>query len=162
MDGEDAAGESKLELRIGARASKMGKIYKDGQLVGYCQPGWEWLSEVASRAAKVKKPQELGSHPNAYALGVAMKAEYQRQHPELFPESEAQEAPKTQPLERLCVTEDELAAMIGVSQRTIAREANGKLRPIHLGGKGKRGKKLWVLSEVKSKLAQLSQQGGKK
>ena len=74
----------------------MGQIYRNGQLVGFCQPGWEWLAEVASRAAKAKTLKELGSHPSAYALGMALRAEYQRKHPELFPEPEAPEAPKTQ------------------------------------------------------------------
>lgn len=105
----------------------MGKIYRDGQLVGVCQPGWEWLSETASRAAAKQKPQELGDHPSACALGVAMRAEYQRQHPELFDQPEASTAPVAGPAEAtkkvsaksLFLSTKDLAELLGYTRETV-------------------------------------------
>lgn len=138
----------------------MGKIYRNGELVGFAQPGWEWLSEVASHSAKSKTLKDLGSHPSAYALGVAMKAEYQRKHPELFPEpeKEAPQAPKFKKApvadgEKKFLTPDDLAARYSVERDTIYLwKGDNKLPPTvefpTTGTKTNRRMVRWALADI--------------
>lgn len=123
----------------------MGKIYRNGEWVGYCQPGWEWIWEVAQRAAKTPAP--ASNHPTStYEQGVKARQEFMRQHPELFPEPEAKEAP----VAGQALTIEELADRLHVSVKTIRRKMADKTfpKPIRMGGTGKTGKMVWPLRRI--------------